>query len=61
MAAVPIPVEEETSGTPEWGEAPPPILEEQEMDILAFELWQQASRPASEVEEEEWLGVAGAV
>jgi len=27
----------------EWDDAPPPMLEEQEMDILAFELWRRAS------------------
>jgi len=27
----------------EWDDAPPPPLEEQEMDILAFELWRRAS------------------
>ena len=28
----------------QWDDAPPPALEEQEMDILAFELWRRASR-----------------
>jgi len=27
----------------QWDDAPPPVLEEQEMDILAFELWRRAS------------------
>ena len=27
-----------------WDDAPPPMIEEQEMDVLAFELWQRASR-----------------
>jgi hypothetical protein len=27
-----------------WGDPPPPKLEEQELDLLAFELWQRASR-----------------
>jgi len=27
-----------------WGEAPPPRLDEEELDILAFELWQRGSR-----------------
>jgi hypothetical protein len=27
----------------QWDDAPPPPLEEQEMDILAFELWRRAS------------------
>lgn len=28
----------------QWDDAPPLMIEEQEMDILAFELWQRASR-----------------
>ena len=28
----------------QWDDAPPPMIEEQPMDILAFELWQRASR-----------------
>jgi hypothetical protein len=27
-----------------WGDPPPPQLEDQEMDVLAFELWQRGSR-----------------
>ena len=27
-----------------WGEPAPPELEQQEMDVLAFELWQRANR-----------------
>ena len=33
-----------------WGAAPPPNIEEEEYDVLAFELWQRASCP--EVEDE---------
>lgn len=28
----------------QWDDPPPPMLEEQEMDALAFELWRRASR-----------------
>lgn len=34
----------ELSADPGWSDPPPVKLEEQEFDILAFELWQRASR-----------------
>jgi hypothetical protein len=45
MEILEMPVAEELEETPEWGEAAPIRLEEQELDLRAFELWQQASRP----------------
>ncbi len=44
MEILEMPVAEEVEETPEWGEAAPAKLEEQEFDLRAFELWQQASR-----------------
>jgi hypothetical protein len=38
----------------ELTEAPPPRIEEEEMDILAFELWHRGSVPELAAEEE-WL------
>ena len=42
----------ETAEVSQWDDAPPPALEEQEMDILAFELWRRASRQDVAPEEE---------
>jgi len=39
----------------ELADAPPPKLEEEEMDILAFELWHRGSYPELAAEEE-WMG-----
>jgi hypothetical protein len=38
------------AGTP-WGDPPPPNLAEEELDTLAFELWQRASRQDLAAEE----------
>ena len=27
-----------------WGDPPPPKIEEQDLDLIAFELWQRGSR-----------------
>ncbi len=35
-----------------WGDAAPPKLEEQELDIVAFELWQRGSRQDAAGEED---------
>jgi len=35
-----------------WGDPPPPNLEEQELDVLAFELWQRGSRQDVTAEED---------
>lgn len=44
---------EETEGAPRaWGDPPPPNLAEEELDILAFELWQRASRQDAAAEED---------
>jgi hypothetical protein len=45
MEILEMPVIEELEDRPQWGEAPPTRLEEQELDIEAFELWREASRP----------------
>lgn len=43
METLELPLAEEIEGTP-WDDPPPLRIEEQEFDILAFELWQKASR-----------------
>ena len=52
----------EVADVSQWDDAPPPALEEQEMDILAFALWRRASRPdiapAEEVSDTEETEVA---
>lgn len=54
-----IPVSHEATRLPEADDAPRPGIEEQEMDILAFELWQRANsleiEPEPELQEEETL------
>jgi len=39
-----LPVAEKLEEVSQWDDAPPVSLEEQEMDVLAFELWQRGSR-----------------
>ena len=43
---------EELDEISRWDDAPPPSLEEQEMDVLAFELWQRGSRQDIAAEED---------
>ena len=45
-------VEEIADESTPWGDPPPPNLAEEELDILAFELWQRASRQDVAAEEE---------
>jgi len=42
----------EVTEVSQWDDAPPAPLEEQEMDMLAFELWRRASRQDIAPEEE---------
>lgn len=44
MEILEMPAVEELDECPKWGEAPPVKFEEQDLDIEAFELWQEASR-----------------
>lgn len=44
METLAKPFAEELDEISQWDDAPPPVLEEQEMDVLAFELWQRGSR-----------------
>jgi len=45
-------IAEDLRELPPWSDPPPPNLEEQEFDILAFELWQRASRQDVAAEED---------
>ena len=47
--------DEELAEISQWDDAPPPDLTEEEMDILAFELWHRGCRPEMAAEDE-WLG-----
>lgn len=44
MEIIDLPNGEELVAEAPWGEPPPPRLEEQELDIIAFELWQRGCR-----------------
>jgi hypothetical protein len=45
-------VEETGDASTPWGDPPPPNLAEEELDILAFELWQRASRQDAAAEQD---------
>jgi hypothetical protein len=47
-----ISMADELSATAHWDDAPPPRFEEEELDILAFDLWQRANLPGLEGDEE---------
>jgi hypothetical protein len=52
MAALEIPLAEDLAETAHWSDDPPVPLEEQEFDLLAFELWHLGSMPdLTEIEE----------
>jgi len=51
MESAVLSLAEELAEVSHWDDAPPPKFEEEEIDILAFELWQRAnlqSPPADE-------------
>ena len=54
MAALEIPYAERAAETAHWSDDPPAPLEEQEFDLLAFELWHLGNYPDL-TESEEWL------
>jgi hypothetical protein len=45
METLELPVIEETDDSSQWSDRPPVNFAEQEMDIAAFKLWREASRP----------------
>jgi len=45
MATAAMILAEELAQVTHWDDDPPPRIEEQELDLLAFELWKQASSP----------------
>ena len=56
MEILTMPMAEALAEASEWDDAPHPGIEEQEMDILAFDLWQRANRlgpPAASEDGEE--------
>jgi len=52
MEMLAIPVAEETAAESQW-DAAPPRFEDQDLDILAFELWQRANRVIA-ADDEDW-------
>jgi len=55
MTALEIPLAEELAETAHWSDDPPARIEEQEFDLLAFELWHLGRCPdLTELEEWEW-------
>jgi hypothetical protein len=54
MATLEIPFAEQLAETAHWSDDPPVRMEEQEFDILAFELWHLGSCPDL-TELEDWL------
>jgi len=52
MEIIDTAIPEELSDRPPWSNPPPPKLEEEELDLLAFELWQRASRQDVAAEED---------
>jgi hypothetical protein len=62
MATLEIPLAEELAETAHWSDNPPVTIEEQEFDLLAFELWHLGSYPdITDIEEweDEPSSVAG--
>jgi len=55
MGTAAMPLAEELAEVSQWDDAPPPKFEDEELDILAFELWQRANCPEGETDEY-WLG-----
>lgn len=52
MEILEMPVMEAVTEDAAWGDAAPPRMEEEELDILAFELWQRGSRQDAAAETE---------
>jgi hypothetical protein len=59
MATLETPLAEELAETAHWSDDPPIGIEDQEFDILAFELWHLGSYP--DIELEEWAEDEGMV
>jgi len=60
MKAPAWPIAAELAEVTQWDNTPPPRLEEQELGILAFELWKHPNCPET-VADECWLGEEGAL
>ena len=58
MEALAVPVADEAAAErSQWGDVPPSRFEDEELDILAFELWQRACCP-EKADEVQWLSAA---
>lgn len=53
MTALEIPLAEDLAETAHWSDDPPVAIEQQEFDLLAFELWHLGTYP-DVAELEEW-------
>ena len=60
MATLEISLDEELAETAHWSDDPPVNIEEQEFDLLAFELWHLGSCPDL-TDIEEWPDEEGTV
>ena len=47
METLELPIIEDIEENSQWSDRPPVNFAEQEMDIAAFKLWREASRPDS--------------
>ncbi|MBZ5584287.1 MAG: hypothetical protein LAQ30_19155 [Acidobacteriia bacterium] len=56
MEILTMPVAEVVAEASQGGDEAPPRIEEQEMDILAFELWRRANHTELAAAYEDWLG-----
>ena len=59
MPTLETPLAEELAQTAHWSDDPPIDIEDQELDILAFELWHLGTYP--DIELEEWAEDEGSV
>jgi hypothetical protein len=62
METLDVPFAEAVAETAHWGDNPPDRIEEQEFDLLAFDLWHLGRSPdLTELEEWEWVNAPGTV
>lgn len=60
MTTLEVPFAEELAETAHWSDNPPVNIEEQEFDLLAFELWHLGTYPDL-TDLEEWEDTGGTV
>ena len=45
MPTLEVPLDQELAESAHWSDDPPELIEEQEFDLMAFDLWHLGSRP----------------